>query len=439
MENKLQSRASLVETLIPKLVSFRDDLYINDKLQFTRAVENGESDIGIFKKPGETINEGEILIKVPHELVVTTSNIKKYFQDQNESIDIIENDPKGTILNFLLHLTLRHRNGINKDTPSFFDVWYESLPNTQYNMIYSKFLDDNTIFQGSSIEYAVSTKLRFFQAKYDKLVQEHGDSITLQDIFVIDFLLNSRALEVPESKSSEFLDLGMVPIIDFCNHSFESNCKYEIDFSTNTILLVSTASINDSETKELYINYSGNTDKPLSEFLFNYGFFPKSEYSSSAEFSKFLLPNKLFSDLIEDDPEGTQKFHMYDYFYGPLKFFTVSSNGNDYSNILLLLSLPLNGFSSKDETCLYYNEIPLPNPSDSNWIELLEPVLDQEVLSTYNGAVSFFVSEILKPRFSENSIIASNSKTVSHDIRQFLEWEYSLISSLKERIGLETH
>lgn len=51
--------------------------------------------------------------------------------------------------------------------------------------------------------------------------------------------------------------LGYVPVY---NHSYQSNCEYEMDYETNTIHITTVKSIKAGE--ELFINYNGsNEDK----------------------------------------------------------------------------------------------------------------------------------------------------------------------------------
>ena len=51
--------------------------------------------------------------------------------------------------------------------------------------------------------------------------------------------------------------LGMVPIY---NHSYESNCEYFMDYSTETIMLKTVRNIEKNE--EVFINYNGDFDDP---------------------------------------------------------------------------------------------------------------------------------------------------------------------------------
>lgn len=54
--------------------------------------------------------------------------------------------------------------------------------------------------------------------------------------------------------------LGFVPIY---NHSYESNCEYEMDYETESISIRAVKNIRAGE--ELFINYNGdwNNDKPV--------------------------------------------------------------------------------------------------------------------------------------------------------------------------------
>jgi len=71
-------------------------------------------------------------------------------------------------------------------------------------------------------------------------------------------LLHDYIFEWGEGKNECCMALGYVPIY---NHSYLSNCEYEMDFAAQTITITTMREINAGE--ELFINYNGdwNDDK----------------------------------------------------------------------------------------------------------------------------------------------------------------------------------
>jgi SET domain-containing protein len=70
-------------------------------------------------------------------------------------------------------------------------------------------------------------------------------------------LLHDYIFEWGESNKECCMALGYVPIY---NHSYSSNCEYEMDFEAQTIAVKTMREIKAGE--ELFINYNGNYDDP---------------------------------------------------------------------------------------------------------------------------------------------------------------------------------
>jgi len=70
-------------------------------------------------------------------------------------------------------------------------------------------------------------------------------------------LLHDYIFEWGESNKECCMALGYVPMY---NHSYSSNCEYEMDFEVQTIAVKTIRSIKAGE--ELFINYNGNYDDP---------------------------------------------------------------------------------------------------------------------------------------------------------------------------------
>lgn len=73
-------------------------------------------------------------------------------------------------------------------------------------------------------------------------------------------LLHDYIFEWGDDKNHCCMALGNVPIY---NHSYESNCEYEMDYEREEVIIRTVRSVQASE--ELFINYNGewNDSKPL--------------------------------------------------------------------------------------------------------------------------------------------------------------------------------
>jgi SET domain-containing protein len=70
-------------------------------------------------------------------------------------------------------------------------------------------------------------------------------------------LLHDYIFEWGSEKSQCCMALGYVPIY---NHSYNSNCIYEMDYQHNQISIIAVSNINKGE--ELFINYNGDWNDP---------------------------------------------------------------------------------------------------------------------------------------------------------------------------------
>lgn len=85
--------------------------------------------------------------------------------------------------------------------------------------------------------------------------------MSLEDRFFLDkTLLHDYIFEWGNNKDECCMALGYVPIY---NHSYESNCEYEMDFENKIISVKTMSDIKSGE--ELLINYNGtwNDSKPV--------------------------------------------------------------------------------------------------------------------------------------------------------------------------------
>ncbi len=104
----------------------------------------------------------------------------------------------------------------------------------------------------------------FAQQKIEKgVVLEIAPVIvmTAEDRTLLDqTLLHDYIFEWGENQDQCCMSLGYIPLY---NHSYKSNCEYEMDFRRKTITIRSVKEVKKDE--ELFINYNGDADneKPV--------------------------------------------------------------------------------------------------------------------------------------------------------------------------------
>lgn len=100
---------------------------------------------------------------------------------------------------------------------------------------------------------------------YTSRAMETGMIVEIAPVIVMDAtarklldetLLHDYIFEWGEHKNQCCMALGYVPLY---NHSYESNCAYEMNFKKQIITIKTTRKIKRGE--ELFINYNGDWDK----------------------------------------------------------------------------------------------------------------------------------------------------------------------------------
>lgn len=296
------------------------------------------------------VTAGTTLVKVPARKVLTRAAVIDYAKSQPILRDLLERNTQGeklkegetldlisdkdVLTRFFCYKILSNRRGdAAKEDP--WNVWVESLPPLkEMNLPVSWDRQDVEDLVGTSIYEATLSKVNFLKFRYArffeskevrKIVSEYvstgatpdtsldtNTEITFQDWLLIESWIASRSLEVVDLTTLEQdvkdLCLGLVPIVDMCNHMSPANAKYELDEATGDVTLVATANI--STDTQIYINYGES--KGSGEMLFSYGFIPQGD--GAARVATFPIPDLLGDEKPED--EETMVLHAKDNMFG---------------------------------------------------------------------------------------------------------------------------
>lgn len=343
---------------------------------------------------------------------------------------------------FLLFHILSSRRG---DKSDFWTLWVQSLPPlADINLPFTWSSEKLDSLYGSSVYEAARAKIEFLKYRYTKffadtqLRKEIADyitsgpdpvlntpaatEITFDDWLLVESWISSRSLQVLEVPANETTDsenslrLGLVPVIDMCNHhDTECNAKYEIDFPSGSISLVATKQI--PKGSQIYINYG---DKGAAEMLYTYGFMPNSSLEAT-----FVVPPVVDDDTPNDDTpndddtttpnddtpndndddDATMVLRAKSKMYGERpRLFKVFQDGNKVSwssSFVTFLALPADHFSfqsnppSNPDTILFANTpIDLDNIDSS-----IRPALHDSLLVTVKQNMSTMAEALVKNVF----------------------------------------
>lgn len=284
--------------------------------------------------------ESQILVEVPATRVLTRATVIEHAKNHEFLSQLLYRDVRGEELQekeklegvsdkdiltrFFIYEILTSRRGDTVTSDNWL-AWVECLPSiSEMNLPISWDRQDIEDLVGTSIYEATLSKINFLKFRYkrffesekvrtiigayvnsgpnpDKKLDTNGE-ITFKEWLLIESWIASRSLEVVDpttlEEETKSLCLGLVPIVDMCNHSNGANAKYELDSETGAVSLVATKPIKKGE--QFYINYG--EEKGSGEMLFSYGFIPDSSLKH-ARVATFTIP-----DLIgEDDDLGDEE------------------------------------------------------------------------------------------------------------------------------------
>lgn len=313
----------------------------NEGIKMHCEIKTGDSADGAGVYAVADAAAGETLVDLPASSVLTRvtvidhakthpfltnllyRNVKGEEFSGNESLEGISD--KDVLTRFFIYEILTSRRGDAPDSDKWL-TWVQSLPPVaEMNLPISWDRQDLEDLVGTSIYEATLSKINFLKFRYKKffesetvrnlvadyvkagskpdLTMETNTEITFKDWVLIESWIASRSLEVVDTATAESdqksLCLGLVPIVDMCNHSYASNAKYELDPETCAVSLVATKPI--SKGEQVFISYGD--EKGSGEMLFSYGFLPSSNVPNARD-ATFTIPDLIGEDEQTEDEES---------------------------------------------------------------------------------------------------------------------------------------
>ncbi|PGH00972.1 hypothetical protein GX51_05521 [Blastomyces parvus] len=315
------------------------------QLQTENGVDKGCSVVATAKKSAqgrdpEASAEPEILMTIPHELVLLLESVETYAKADRHLKEVLDamgeyaRTARGAILIFLLvHISYSDPELSSKEHIKISNAWTEYikfLP-ASYSLPTFYTIEERELLHGTSLELALDSKLASLEKEFEQLRESTMDipwcnrnwwnedtgRLTFEDWKLVDAIYRSRALEFPGKGHS------MVPCLDMANHASgsQTGALYETDANGNAVLQLErgqSLEVGD----EVTITYGD--EKGAAEMIFSYGFIE----------SNLTIARQLFLDLDipADDPLGPAKRAVCDAAPGFRVFIPPGSDATDWQS-----------------------------------------------------------------------------------------------------------
>ncbi|KAK9368692.1 hypothetical protein V1509DRAFT_622493 [Lipomyces kononenkoae] len=318
------------------------DIDIHKSIQITKTPNAG---LGIFYTGTDPLvtsedDEPTTLISVPSKVILTSENIRTFALSYGTTLlPLLQNgedeemvSERGTILRFLL-FSLHKFAGPKLQKVAWESNCYSAYlgfmpsPSLQLTDDPQSVLRSLNITQppptfwtpaqinkavGTSLYSPLSAKLRLLTSEFEKFASQWRDvfekvdgaeepdvEISFEEYVRADWLVSSRVMELPIWDEPK---LGIVPIIDFANHTNSSDVNARYEITEDAVKLVSLPG-RIASGDEVLISYGPN--KGSSEILFTYGFLIDSE-KASCECVKMRVRDGGILQLVYGQPPVAQ-------------------------------------------------------------------------------------------------------------------------------------
>ncbi|KAF8000950.1 hypothetical protein HF325_004739 [Metschnikowia pulcherrima] len=267
--------------------------------------------LGLFAN--NTIEKHNVILRVPKKNVIDLDSLlqiteKLKADDKTDTVAAIlsaalraggQISETMIIRNFMWGFCMLLKNGtFLKDDVSVIDGYLRVLLTTPTMDIDEQDNDPDLLIQ-QSIEEKNSVR-----KNYSKLIEDYPAAeslLSFQEAFQLHQAVKSRVLEIPHAETSleEYdysTNISLVPMLDFMNHSHENNAVFDVDESTNDVILRVVKNIDSGE--EITISY--DPVDSVNSFLRTYGFIPEKP----SEFT-WTIPdlNSLLREWLQIRPE----------------------------------------------------------------------------------------------------------------------------------------
>lgn len=265
-----------------------------------------DAGVGIKHTPA-TYDPSRPFLKIDAELVICAKTVEGHAKADVHLAEALAAAgefalaPRGALMVFLV-VSMSTAAGLGIGQSGAWSGYIRFLPVVSIPTTWTE--TERKLLRGTSLEVAVTAKLQALEQEFEDFREATKEikwcqkawwdesKLTLRDWQVADSWFRSRVLQFP------VLGIGMAPILDFANHSFEENTYYSFDENSGVVLLPREAKAGTlKDGGEITINYG--QEKSAAEMVFSYGFL-----DATRDMALWLV---LDLQGLPDDPLGFAK------------------------------------------------------------------------------------------------------------------------------------
>lgn len=230
------------------------------------------------------ISEDQIILKIPSELAFDLNSLLKHLNwilEQNEACaQIIKTalacapSPTETLIirAFMWGFSVLQSMG-HHELLQFVEKYLNVLNTTD-----TLDVDENYDCSSDSLVQWQIDEKRSVHCDHDTFLEESPEllaHLSFEMAFRLHQAIKSRTLEIPHALDDDGeyeyqTRITLVPMLDFANHAFDYNAKFDVERDTDAIILKLTKHI--KKGNEVFISYSSS--QQADSFLKTYGFIP---------------------------------------------------------------------------------------------------------------------------------------------------------------------
>ncbi|KAJ3182496.1 hypothetical protein HDU85_002594 [Gaertneriomyces sp. JEL0708] len=323
---------------------FKRWLGCNDVNTYGVAVENSATapnSRGLFTSDTLSCANDDVLADVPSRLLISYSLVERISNEgkgaaasrmyaclrdmrrqHGHRFQTKPNRERIYIITFLVWLAYNDDQEASEEaaefwTPSYWRPYFKILPNMgTYDTVLLWPTDTLALLAGTDLDTAACAKRDTLRREYDELhacllkLSRQGD-VSWERYLWADQVFWSRVLDLGTAFSCEGIaskgdDYHLVPLIDFCNHSFDNQIRWHVAATgTDDGWQIELRTTN-AETRtiqpgtELFISYG---DKPNAELFFVYNFAVQDNPYHSIRVRPPFLEDGMPDDDVKEDHE----------------------------------------------------------------------------------------------------------------------------------------
>ena len=292
-----------------KLEKWRENMgiIVNDKISVKNNKEYG---MGVYCNEDIDVKEGDDddndddgieLMRIPLKCtlsLVTFKEIIEKLSDEEKtvfkeclrlSMKFINYGESEILIVQLIAMNVLQKKGFKNEKLEDFYTYFDVLMNCKVNGFN---IENEDAINDFREEFSGNLKLEISlleRERWERVSECINENMNVEvNVVQIVAAVRSRVLEIPrvdeeeeeeesdeEEESGFYVDITLVPILDYVNHDCNYNAKFDVDIKTGDILLIGNKDFKFKKGDQIFISYDELED--LHNFISTYGFIPKGE------------------------------------------------------------------------------------------------------------------------------------------------------------------